>query len=83
MNQKPKRLYEPIWDQLKLTQFCATEVPKHLHARVLKAVTKEKNIDVAFKDLMDSHNRTFVLETRIENKIMIFRLVARFGVQDL
>jgi hypothetical protein len=47
--QTKLRLYEPIWLSLKKHKTCTILVPTHLHARVIKAVIKEKWLDNTFK----------------------------------
>lgn len=43
------RTYWPIWKQLKDNGHCKIAVHPTLHARVIKAVIKEKDMDVGYK----------------------------------
>jgi hypothetical protein len=46
------RKYQPLWDRLKDSSKghrCTVQVHKFLISRVIKAVIKEKNMDLAFK----------------------------------
>jgi hypothetical protein len=43
------RQYEPVWIQLKQTGMCELSAHRAFHPRIIKAVTKEKNIDLGFK----------------------------------
>lgn len=43
------RKYQSIWEQLKLKGICVITADPVLHARIKKAVTKEKYNDVVYK----------------------------------
>lgn len=45
------RKYQPLWDRLKesVEHKCTVQVHRLIVARVVKAVIKEKDMDVAFK----------------------------------
>jgi hypothetical protein len=43
------RKYYPIWERLKKEKQVSIAVPRPLHARVIKAVIKEKWMDVGYK----------------------------------
>jgi hypothetical protein len=43
------RSYEPIWNKLKKDKSVEVIAPRHLHARIIKAVKKEKWMDVVWK----------------------------------
>jgi hypothetical protein len=57
-----KRRYYVIWKKIKTTGSCFTAVPVTLMPRVKKAVTKEKDMDVAFKKLNKHTNVQLVIE---------------------
>lgn len=43
------RQYEPIWIELKNKNKAVITAPKVLHRRIIKAVCKEKDMDLGFK----------------------------------
>lgn len=45
MAEKPKRIYLPIWERLKLEGKCFVPCFNKQRDRVIKAVTKEKYMD--------------------------------------
>lgn len=80
----PSRQYYPIWKQLKLDHEVRVAVPRPLHARVIKAVTKEKWMDIEYKyQLMELQDCRSELVTLVSNNIITFRLeirkINRFG----
>lgn len=42
-------MYNPIWDTLKITQVASLVANRNLHARIIKAVTKRKWLDLGYK----------------------------------
>ena len=43
------RKYEPIWTQIKQHLKCEISAHKAYHRRIIKAVTKEKDMDLGYK----------------------------------
>jgi len=43
------RQYEPIWTQIKQTGMCEISSHRAYHRRIIKAVTKEKDLDLGYK----------------------------------
>jgi hypothetical protein len=43
------RQYEPVWNQIKETGMCEISAHKAYHRRIIKALWKEKHMDLAFK----------------------------------
>jgi len=81
------RKYQQIWEKLKDRYICNVEVHKLIAARVVKAVIKEKNNDVAFK-LANSHDKLYLAIQRLRladgKHIRIeFRLKKRYGLEDV
>jgi hypothetical protein len=73
------RQYEPIWVKLKsMPQSEAHEkgvsitAPRALHRRIIKAVKKEKWMDIAYK--LEIEPRVAVLSHSQRNSILTFRL---------
>jgi hypothetical protein len=46
---EPQRQYFPIWEQIKQTGMCEISTHKAFHRRIIKAVIKEKYMDLGFK----------------------------------
>lgn len=79
------RTYEPIWNQLKRDGKVSLTANRLLHARIIKAVTKEKWMDTGFKLQIEpkvsilSHTRkgsilTFYLEYSLyDSRLKTFR----------
>lgn len=83
----PLRKYEPVWMDLKKKKSCIVQVHRLIAPRVVKAVIKEKNMDVAFK-MANDKDRLSLKIRRIEladkKHIRIeFRLVQRFGLVEI
>jgi hypothetical protein len=73
------RQYEPIWVKLKsLSQSEASSkgvsitAPRALHRRIIKAVKKEKWMDIAYK--LEIEPRVAVLSHSQKNSILTFQL---------
>lgn len=49
MTHQKLRQYQPIWLSLKKHKSVSVRSPKHLHKRLIKAVVKEKWLDIDFK----------------------------------
>lgn len=43
------RQYEPVWNEVKLQGFCKISAHRAFHKRIIKAVVKEKDLDLGFK----------------------------------
>ena len=72
----PQRQYQPIWEQIKRDGFCDVSTQRAWHARVKKAVIKEKDMDLGFK--LECSERwppvNAFLETKRDGSILRFRL---------
>ena len=84
------RQYEPIWDKLKNLShedaqkkgISITALPK-LHARIIKAVKKEKWQDAGYKlDLYTRHGKSATLITVRNNAILTFKLSFSLSIND-
>lgn len=69
------RLYQPIWDSLKVNKEVTILASPEAHARIRKAVKKEKWSDVAFKFSEDGK--------RLELKIWAEGNKLHFKLQEL
>ena len=82
------REYQNIWVQLKslspdkaLTQGVRVSANKAFHKRIIKAVKKEKWMDLEFKLELD--DKQAELSTRICGSIITFYLVRSVSLEDL
>lgn len=73
------RQYEPIWTKLKslpqteaFTKGVSITAPRVLHRRIIKAVKKEKWMDIGYK--LEIEPRVAVLCHSQKNSILTFRL---------
>ena len=66
------RLYEPIWQELKKKGSVRLAVPRAIHRRVIKAVLKEKNMDIGFKyEMLEKKIRLRITYQQQDNVISI------------
>lgn len=77
------RRYEPIWHQLKTTGKCKVSIHKVFHARLKKAVLKEKNEDLGFKLELSEKGQRARLKVVQTTNILEFILIKSIGVEDL
>jgi hypothetical protein len=66
------RQYEPVWLELKRKRTARVTAVRNLHPRIIKAVTKEKWKDLAFKVELDPYVAT--LGYTIKHSIITFTL---------
>jgi hypothetical protein len=81
-------MYEPIWVRLKQDyrnskHSVSVTAVRALHPRILKAVKKEKHLDVAFKIQIEPYHA--VLSHSVNGNILTFRLSLKkaLTVEDL
>jgi hypothetical protein len=81
------RRYEAIWLQLKKTGECRIIAHPSLHARIKKAVTKEKHQDLEYRlswGMQDAPQPELLRTTNPDNKNqIIFRLIKPITLGDL
>jgi hypothetical protein len=66
------RMYEPIWQKLKKDGLVKLAVPRPLHRRIIKAVIKEKDMDVVHKlVLLEKRLRQRISYTQNDSMIII------------
>lgn len=73
------RQYQPAWEQLKQYKFCEIVAHRKFHARILKAIKKEKDIDLGYKlecSELSPPKRAFISHT-IEGTTIAFTLTLR------
>lgn len=71
------RQYEPIWIRLKQLGEVRLAVPRPLHARIIKAITKEKWMDSGFRFLLSEDGKSSELEFIQEHNVITVRLIVR------
>jgi hypothetical protein len=76
------REYQPIWDRIKRRDKVTIQVPAAwLISRVVKAVIKEKDMDIAFKAINREKFRLRVV--REPEKLRVtFHLIQRLGLEE-
>lgn len=82
---RSQRLYQPAWNQLKNnpTEPLKIAAPKKFHARIIKAITKEKDMDVAYKLVMYEAGKRVRLRTHSDHNLLTFTLTFTVGFEDL
>lgn len=72
------RKYEPIWIKIKETHKATISAPIHMHKRIKRGVSKEKDQDLGFKLLQDSKGLRYslVITSNEENNLLHFELVS-------
>lgn len=68
------RLYEPIWERIKTAKSARIKAAPRHHSKIIKAVTKEKYSDVAYKLLLDERGEKAVLTHVCVNDDVLFTL---------
>lgn len=66
------RKYFPIWKELKDKGHCAIAAHPKLHARIIKAVSCEKNRDVGHKLILSARNRKVILGHTVDGSRIRF-----------
>lgn len=81
------RQYEPIWLQLKAlpqaqaaSKGVSVTAPRALHRRIIKAVKKEKWMDIGYKILIEP--KTALLSHAQKNSILTFFLTHTLTPED-
>jgi hypothetical protein len=69
------RYYEPVWNQLKKKKTARVTAHPALHARIVKAVVKEKWMDIGYKLEIDPYYA--ILTHSRSNSILTFTLHLR------
>ena len=77
------RKYEPIWNKLKDKGTAYLTAPEVLHARIIKAVTKEKYNDDLFRFDCSQASKKAKLVVQTNGSIIRFDIIYSIGVDDL
>ena len=82
MEAQPElRQYYNIWKQLKTSGKVSITAPKPLHRRIVKAVKKEKCLDIGYK--LQLEGKTAILSHITQNSIITFYLDIKSHTLDL
>jgi len=68
------RKYYPIWNQLKSTKRAVVVHPSHLHARLIKAVLKERTMDTGFRYELAEADRYAKVFSKSDGNMITFTL---------
>ncbi len=79
------RRYQPIWEQIKTEHTASLVVDPKLHARIIKAVIKEKDKDTGWKLLTSEIGKKYKLQIEATGKLIIFTLedISPISINDL
>ena len=69
------RKYTPIWQELKTKGTVRITAPKPFHRRIIRAVIKEKYMDLEYHLVMSEQNRKQKLHYRTNQSVVTFNLV--------
>lgn len=72
------RLYSNIWNELKKNNTCSVAAHPLLHRRIIKAVRKEKDIDIGFKLIKSEELQRARMHYRCESSRITFWLKYHF-----
>lgn len=76
------RQYQPVWIEIKTTGMCRITAHKAHHRRIIKAVTKEKDMDLGFKlECLEAETPIRpVMLSKCEGLIITFTLQLRSSI---
>lgn len=77
------RMYEPIWELLKKNKKVSISAPRALHKKLVKAVIKEKDIDVGYKIELDDNEQRARITHQCVGNVIHFQLHLTVGLSDL
>ena len=69
------RKYTPVWNALKSTGTVKLTAAKPFHKRIIRAVIKEKYMDLAYHFEMSHANRRPKLAYTVSQTVITFRLI--------
>jgi ATP-dependent protease Clp ATPase subunit len=77
------RKYEPAWKKLKSEHLIKIAAHPAVHARILKAIIKEKDMDVVYKLQMSEDCKKALISHESKSGQLILRLKHSIGLSDL
>ena len=77
------RKYQPAWEKLKLENIVRIAAHPAVHARILKAVIKEKDMDLVYKMKMADDCKSAIISHKRNSGELVIRLKHTIGLSDL
>lgn len=79
------RMYQPAWENLKVSKTKSIEIVAHpkLHARIYKAVIKEKDMDILYKLELADDCKKATLSHKSKGNILSISIRFSIGLSDL
>jgi len=75
--------YLPIWISLKETGVCRITAPPQFHKRIVKAVKKRRDKDLAFLYQLQEANRKHTIKYKIDGSVIQFKLHIELSLRGL
>lgn len=75
--------YLPIWISLKETGECRITAPPVFHSRIIKAVKKRRDKDLAFLYLLHESHRKHTIKYKIDGSVIHFTLRIELSLRGL
>ena len=75
--------YKDAWNQLKSRGKIVLASPSQFHARIIKALVKEKNKDLGYKLQLSEDNRKAVFTSKSEGNTLKFYLRVETNTVDV
>ncbi len=75
--------YLPIWKELKDKGSCRITAPPQFHARLIKAVKKRRDKDLAFLHQLAEENKKHRIGYRISGTVITFHLRIELSINGL
>lgn len=76
------RLYQPAWNTIKLNGSIRLSAEAHLHARIYKAIRKEKDMDTVYKYEMAERGDAGWLSSSSKGTVLTIVLTVRASVKN-
>ncbi len=77
------RKYQKIWLELKTKGTQHVLHPEHLHARLIKAVLKERTMDTGFRYELSEANKCAKVFAKSDGNIITFKLKYYLSPEDI
>lgn len=76
-------MYQPAWAKLKSDYALTIAAHPNLHGRIFKAITKEKDLDIAYKYELSEKKKTAKLHRKTSGWQLHITLNVSIGLEDL
>lgn len=77
------RKYQAAWEQLKRDGFIRIAAHKLVHKRIVKAIVKEKNIDLVYKYVLAEDCKHAIISHKRNSGELLLFLKISIGLSDL